>query len=362
MFTLSSLGACNGNFNQLITYDCRAGSDGVWYADGKYSSGQTAYTPVYVDPWIKQSMVSFVHSIRNLDAGQFVGVSSGDLLTISLLPSISKAKYLTNGRAILFETATGTIISDSTWSTNYQQIELSTYNQLVGISISNDDWSQINNGLQNSLVELSSYYVISQLLATGNGQYLLSSFVNKDDLFSLSLYPMLHTIDSMNQKDAGILAGCLVGLVIIVPLIMWWLIDDLMKPIQRVTDEAKQIVQNLGGADLAEGIEIVKPNRHGPVEAQEMNAAFNELVQNLTKQRQRQQNPNQLNVIDNRFYGKSKSSRSGRPGGVIPAFHGEDEIKIAISNEDGPEGQQTPLAFPGSATSASAPPPAYNQY
>lgn len=329
--------ASNGNFQQLINYDCR--QEASWYPYGKEQPRQTVFTPVYVDPWIRQSMITTLRSIHHVHTGEFVGTSSGDLLTTSIQRTVARASYLSRGRTILFETNTGTVISDSTWPATQQQTRLLTY---VDVGLSEQEWMTVRLTAATGFMEWRVYYIVTRALSSNT--YRLCSFVHKDDLFEQGLYPMLQRIDDNNRTNTWILAVVLTFLVLAIPVLLYFIVNSITREIHRVIDDSQKIVANFGRVNLVEGIEMVPvgaENPHGltgynvPAEARELQTHLNALVRTLYQQRQQQQQQQQQQaqpgavavapLVNNPYYTRAPHTNDVHELKIDVAFHCEPE-------------------------------------
>jgi hypothetical protein len=303
--------ASNGNYTQLIVYNA---THDDWYQMGYLNQHKTLYTPIYYDPWVKQVMITIVRSIHNPDNGEFVGTAGGDMLTGSMRESISKIKYLKNGRTFMFETETGNIIADSLWTSNMQISRLNTYRNIIGMRISESNWQTITSTLNSqtvTIVELDDYFVGSKFLNTGENQYFISICVNKNDLLEQT-NPILNSINKVKQ-DTYVTAICIFfGVVSLIVILVIYQAYSTVKPISDTNEILCKITSNLGNSNLAEGINIdIKDRLSEPTEVANIRSTVRTMVTDFKTKYENNKNNHNLGLVSNSHF-KAEASRSHR--------------------------------------------------
>lgn len=332
-------GATNNNDTQLKIWDTRQDD---WYKLAQSMQRTTLYTPVYFDVWVRKTMISIVRSIHHIDTGAYMGTAGSDMLTENLQKSIETVKYLQNGRAVLIEIDTGNVIANS--DINNQPIsQLYTYMQLNGIKMTQEIWDSVIAQDAGFSAELDNYYLTTQVLKTGNRQYVVALFTSKNDVLS-PVDPIISDINKSIDSNAIMIACVFVGTSIIVVAGTYYLAKMLASPLQTIMDGANKLASAYISGTAIKGEIQMNVVNSDISETKELQKRYSEMVNQL---RNIQNNAAQPGLNENRFYAKGNTTKA-----PTPSHKGEIHISIPggimpFTEEEGkPSGYLAPIILP----------------
>lgn len=300
-------GAFNDSkLNQYINY--RPTTDYWFTSTVKDSSNNLRFGSPYYDPIAGQFMISITKKIYN--GTNLIGAAGSDLILNTIQNDIKKITYLQNGRAILFEIDTGIIIADSLSTYN----GVSTYEKIKNPNIDSNVWNKlISSG---ELLETSNHYLISNRLNNSGNNYILISIASKSDIYGIFSFA-IEAIDSILIAD--IIAVCIVSpiIILIIVLLVIWLTNNIISPIQKLTEDTNKMVNNIG-SNIVENISTPTVSSNIK-ETQEFQINFQKLRENIIKQQQQKYSTVSDN-IENDLYNKLKPWENKIPSPSAPLY------------------------------------------
>ncbi|VBB17673.1 hypothetical protein YASMINEVIRUS_136 [Yasminevirus sp. GU-2018] len=261
-----------------------------WYTSAVNSPTEVIYTSPYVDAHGRGVTITMA-TVINDQNGQFVGVVGGDMSIKTINENVKGIKFFTTGKLILFDSS-GKVISG-----NYQDGENSdtavdkTYKDVTP-TISDDVWSSIVNvDVDNTSVVSdgttsdADVVMIATRLPNADGKYYLVAFLSKSEIYA-PIDKVAKNLTSTMNMQIGVIVGVSIGIAILVILLVLWMGSRLTTPLVKIGQMASQMVDNLGGDDITEGVVQIDIKEGFGREQYELNKNMNAMVSTIQEWRE----------------------------------------------------------------------------
>jgi len=267
-------------------YDPRARP---WYLDAKAKPKEVIITDPYQDAAGKGWMISIARTVHNVETDTIVGVSSSDMLISTLKTNIDNVKFLTSGKATLLQT-NGVVVADRDWAANNNDPTLFTYESLSTPPVTSDLWSKIRSGsgtvdYQTDNDGTPRQYLVSYKPLTGTymQNYIMVVFVPKDEI-SAPIDQVSKEMDRVSEQFTWV-SLTIFGIVLVVVMSsVLILTNSIVKPLSQMARDSQQITDNLGKADLFEG--VFERQSTGLGEAEGLQTGFIGMIKTMQKERE----------------------------------------------------------------------------
>jgi hypothetical protein len=252
-----------------LPYDPRS-ADQTWFS-------QPGVTPLNFDQYVQELMITFSRRIVRFDTGAIGGTAGGDVTLSSLIAALSTLRYL-NGRAVILELATGSVVADPNNANPTAQTDY------TSTGMDDDTWGQLvtdspqPNATTALVVDDGSQYYVSKRLASA--PFLLVFIAQHSDVLS-SLSDVLTQIQNRMGAIAGAVVGTFIGNLIVIVVLSVWFTTLAVRSLNRTVRTLRDIPKFMGTSTplplpkIQTGVDFLDEPRQLCISARDRIAQFN---------------------------------------------------------------------------------------
>lgn len=251
------------------TYDPRTRS---WYIEAMRNNNV-----IYTDPFLgfntKKWKITIAKKIYANNSA--IGVAGANMRITKITNIINNINILKYGKVSLL-TSSGIVIVDKEWDEN--STNLYTYRDLKNPPINDFTWGQITNQIQ-GIYNVENYKMTANKIFLANKVYYLIMTIPTEEI-TKPINNIINSISDSKNNTIIIISVSSICIIILTILLIIYMSNEISSSIQKLCENSKKIVNNLGKDNLFEGVETLN-NKEKFLETYKLEKEFNSLVSQL---------------------------------------------------------------------------------
>lgn len=289
-----------------------------WYTYAEENDGETVFTEPYQDYYTSDWMITGARTFYSYDvmssyyststgdtdpnnpnpySSTALGVVGADILITTISEALGRIQFLSSGKLSLIRN-TGQVIADNDWDIATSQSDFY-YSDMSTPAVSSELWREISSTATGTTktIKFSGDEIIDddsdqeytniafvKHLSDYDGQFLLVVFITTEEVYS----PVKEAIDELTAINNTVLSALAVGLSVMalaLILIMWYLLNSIMKTFHDIESNVEQLLRNVGQSDRQLGDNMVEIEPGASTELTQLSQTMNQMVESLQHNR-----------------------------------------------------------------------------